>query len=139
MILSLDVSSKCTGWAIYDMEGLLVDYGSFRPASLLDFLDNISKLLLRGISNVVCEQIFCGINKNTFKRLVIPLCKIINYSTFIFVLHYDNFSSSASTIILTSSANFTFGSNPNTSLLFVASPNNKSTSAGLIKLGSNST
>ena len=69
MILSLDVSSKCTGWAIYDMEGLLVDYGSFRPASLLDFLDNISKLLLRDVSSVICEEIYLGPNRQTFKVL----------------------------------------------------------------------
>ena len=68
MILSLDVSSKCTGWAKYSRCGNLLSYGSFKPANLSDFYTQLL-LLIDQCTEVVAEQIFCGPNKNTFKVL----------------------------------------------------------------------
>lgn len=68
MILSLDVSSKCTGWAIYSPCGNLLSHGSFKPAGLADFYAQLL-LLINQCTEVVAEQIYCGINKTTFKLL----------------------------------------------------------------------
>lgn len=68
MILSLDVSSKCTGWAIYSKSGNLLSYGSFKPANLADFYTQLL-LLIDQCTEVVAEEIYLGPNRQTFKIL----------------------------------------------------------------------
>lgn len=68
MILSLDVSSKCTGWAKYSPCGNLLSHGSFKPAGLADFYAQLLSLIDQ-CTEVVAEQIYCGVNKTTFKVL----------------------------------------------------------------------
>lgn len=69
MILSLDVSSTRTGYALFNVDGTLVRSGHFSGDNLLSFYSAVCLLLTADVVGVVCEQIYCGINKNTFKVL----------------------------------------------------------------------